>query len=311
MREVFDGADAERKPKGLKELVHPVNDVAYKLFRETYPEQHMHLQVALGAAQRTFDRTTRQNVQHALRCVVRTVLEDPRLTPERDDYLAAYLDQEVAEMRGWLRQDSVTAVSRGLNIGLAVGAGAGTVLLAAPILWGVPVLHLMGVTLDCGNRWSLLGAFVAGGVGAFGAVLSVLVRLRLSVEQLACRQTVGQEKIVVPGRQLARSMRHEGVYRVLVGWILAVAVYFLLTGHIVPVFELPATTSEICPAPGHPGSAVKGTDFWGFWCAVGFVSGFNERWAFGILGRNSTAGSVTNSAANSATSRKTTSNPGA
>lgn len=285
---MFDGAEAERKPKRLKELVHPVDEVAYKQFREAYPEQHMQLQVALGAAQRAFDRATRQHVQNALRCVLRNVLEDPRLRKETDPYLAAYLDQEVAEIRGWLTQDSVTAVSRGLNTGLALGAAVGMLLLTAPILWGVPLLHLMGVTLNCGNRWSLLGAFVAGGVGALGAVLSVLVRLRLSVEQLACSQTVGKEKILVPGRQLARSMRHEGVYRVFVGWILALAVYFLLTGGIVPVFELPATTAEICPSPGNPGSAAKGTDFWGFWCAVGFVSGFNERWAFGILGRNST-----------------------
>lgn len=74
-------------------------------------------------------------------------------------------------------------------------------------------------------------------------------------------------------------MRQEGLYRVVVGWVLALAVYFLLSGGIVPVFELPATT----------GSAVKGTEFWGFWCAIGFVAGFNERWAFGILGRDSTS----------------------
>lgn len=287
-REALDGAEAEARPKGLKELVQPVDEVAYKLFRETYPEQHLHLQVALGAAQRTFDRRTRTSVQNALRCVVRTVLDDPRLGDRPDPYLAAYLDQEVAEIRGWLRQDSVTAVSRGLNIGLAKGAVAGMALLAVPVLWGVPVLRVLGVTLDCANRWSLLGAFVAGGLGALGAVLSVLVRLRLSVEQLASRQTVGKERTIPPGRQLARSLRHEGVYRVFVGWILALAVYFLLSGGLVPVFELPATTAQICPAPGHAGSAAKGTDFWVFWCAVGFVSGFNERWAFGILGRDAT-----------------------
>ncbi|MFI1356206.1 hypothetical protein ACH4TV_21910 [Streptomyces sp. NPDC020898] len=69
--------------------------------------------------------------------------------------------------------------------------------------------------------------------------------------------------------------------------MLALAVYFLLSGGIVPVFELPATTVDVCPSPGATGSAAKGTEFWGFWCAIGFVAGFNERWAFGILGRDS------------------------
>lgn len=44
---------------------------------------------------------------------------------------------------------------------------------------------------------------------------------------------------------------------------------------------------HICPSPGAVGSAAKGAEFWGFWCAIGFVAGFNERWAFGVLGRDS------------------------
>lgn len=69
--------------------------------------------------------------------------------------------------------------------------------------------------------------------------------------------------------------------------MLALVVCFLLSGGIVPVLELPATTADICPSWGAAGAAAKGTEFWGFWCAIGFVSGFNERWAFGIVGRHS------------------------
>ncbi|MFC8242723.1 hypothetical protein [Streptomyces chartreusis] len=66
-------------------------------------------------------------------------------------------------------------------------------------------------------------------------------------------------------------------------------------GGVVTAFEPPATTAEICPAPGTPGSAAAGTEFWGFWCAIGLVAGFNERWAFGILSRDSTRRSSKNS----------------
>ncbi|MCX5603119.1 hypothetical protein OG418_42895 [Streptomyces phaeochromogenes] len=35
------------------------------------------------------------------------------------------------------------------------------------------------------------------------------------------------------------------------------------------------------PAPG--------TAFWGFWGAIGFLAGFNERWAYGLVGRGATS----------------------
>lgn len=286
LREVLDGAEAERRPKSLAELVRSEDEPAYKEFCATYPAQHLRMQVALGAAQRAFDRATRRSVEQALRGALRNVLAE---TCPSGDYVRGYLDQELADLEGWLDQDRVTAVSRGLNIGLGLGAVAGVLLLAVPLLAGRPTLHMLGVTLDCGDRWGLLGAFAAGGVGAFGAVLSVLGRLRLSVEELANRQAAGSGSAAVPARQLARRMRHEGVYRVCVGWILAVAVYFVLSGGIVPVFEVPATAAEVCLPAGSAAAPVAGTEFWGFWCAIGFVAGFNERWAFGILRRDATS----------------------
>ena len=285
-REVWDGAEVEKRPKGLADLVRPEDDVNYKVFCETYPAQHLEMQLALGASQRVFDRATGETVQRVLKGALRNVLDDTCPKGKSDDYVRDYLQRELAEIRGWLDQDCVTAVSRGLNIGLAMGAGAGVLLLAVPLLWGLRALNHLGITLDCDDRWGLLGVFVAGGVGAFGAVLSVLVRLRGSVEQLARRQAVGKGRAPVPPRQLARRLRHEGVYRVGVGWILAMALYFLLSGGIVPVFTVPATAADVCASAGVSGPAVDGTQFWGFWCAIGFVAGFNERWAFGILRRD-------------------------
>ncbi|MFI7407220.1 hypothetical protein ACIBU0_00850 [Streptomyces sp. NPDC049627] len=287
LRESVQGADTDLWPEGLTEVVPGGFEPAYVQFGDLYPEQQLQLQLLYGASQRAFERRTRVSARVTVVRVLGNALSDPRLgDPKPNEHLTEYLDQEIADLRGRLAQDSATAVSRGLNVGLATGSAAGLALLALPLLWGAGLLGALGVTLNCTNRWSLLGAFVCGGVGAFGAVLSVLVRLRGSADQLARRQTNGREGIVVPG-QMARSMRHEGVYRVFVGWILALAVYFLLSGGIVTVFEPPATTAGICAAGG-PAAAAAGTDFWGFWCAIGFVAGFNERWAFGILSRDST-----------------------
>jgi len=37
------------------------------------------------------------------------------------------------------------------------------------------------------------------------------------------------------------------------------------------------------------GADSAGTAFWGFWGAVGFLAGFNERWAYGLVGRGATS----------------------
>lgn len=288
LRESVEGADTDLRPEGLTHIVPTGLGPVYRKFGDTYPEQQLQLQLLYGASQRAFERNTRVAGRVTVQRVLINALSDPRIDDAKpSEHLSEYLDEEIADLRGRLAQDSATAVSRGLNIGLLLGSAASLVLLVVPLLWGTGLLQALGVTLNCTNRWHLLGAFVCGGVGAFGAVLSVLVRIRGNAEHLTKRQDSARDGLIVPG-QMARSMRHEGVYRVFVGWILALAVYFLLSGGLVPVFEVPATAAEICPSAGNPGSAAKGTDFWGFWCAIGFVAGFNERWAFGILGREST-----------------------
>ncbi|MEV0222788.1 hypothetical protein [Streptomyces sp. NPDC050704] len=285
LRETVEGADTELSPEGLVDIVPAGFENAYLQFGDLYPEQQLQLQLLYGAAQRAFEDRTRVAARVTVVRVLRNALTDPRLSdPKPNEHLVEYLDQEIADLRGRLAQDSATAVSGGLNFGLGLGSATSLVLLAVPLLWGVALLGALGVTLNCTNRWSLMGAFVCGGVGAFGAVLSVLVRLRGSADQLARRQTNGREGVVVPG-QMARSMRHEGLYRVFVGWVLALAVYFLLSGGMVPVLAVPATAADVCQGAGQAGSSAKGTEFWGFWCAVGFIAGFNERWAFGLLRR--------------------------
>jgi hypothetical protein len=283
------GATTDPQPGGLVDLVPRGCERAYVQLGDSHPEQQVQLQVLYGASQRAFENKTRESLRITVQCVLRGVLRDPRLADSPPNpHVAEYLDLEITGIRARLGQDRAVAVSRGLNLGLGLGALISMFLLSVPLLWGVRLLHAVsGVTLNCTSRWSLMGAFVCGGVGAFGAVLSVLVRLRNSGDELTRRRTNGHEGFVAPA-QMSRSMRHEGIYRVFVGWVLALAVYFLLTAGFVTVIDVPATPADICPAGGRPGSAVKGTDFWGFWCAVGFVAGFNERWAYGLLGRDAT-----------------------
>ncbi|MFD7713966.1 hypothetical protein ACFV6E_35845 [Streptomyces sp. NPDC059785] len=263
---------------------------AYAQLGDTYPEQQVQLQVLFGASQRAFEARTRDSLRVTLQCVLRSVLGDPRLgDAPANPYVAEYLDQEIIGLKARLGQDRAVAVSRGLNLGLGLGTLISMLLLSVPLLWGERLLHgISGATLSCTDRWSLMGAFVCGGVGAFGAVLSVLVRLRNSGDELSRRRTNGHEGVVAPA-QMSSSMLREGVYRVFVGWILALAVYFLLTSDFVTLVDLPDNPADICPAAGREGSADKGTKFWGFWCAVGFVAGFNERWAYGLLGRDATS----------------------
>ncbi len=282
MCEAIEGASTDPKPQGLIDSVEPESRQDYTQFSKVYPKQQLQLQYLYGAAQRAFEERTRESLKITVECVLRDVLRDRRLYDAPGDQdLGDYLDDEIDGIRARLGQDDAVAVSRGLNFGLGLGAVFSVLLLGLPLLAGVKALGLADVTLNCTDRWSLMGAFVCGGVGAFGSTLSVLLRVRSS-EEVARRQTNGHKAAVVPA-QVSRSMRHEGVYRVFVGWILALAVYFLLSAGWVTVIDIPATTDEICAT--NAAAASKGTAFWGFWCAVGFLAGFNERWAFGLLDR--------------------------
>ncbi|MFF4345889.1 hypothetical protein [Streptomyces sp. NPDC001530] len=283
LREAVLGARTDTKADGLANLVEPGCEKAYERFELVYSKQQVQLQLLYGESQRAFESQTRQSLRITVGNVLSNVLRDGRLAgSEPNRHLADYLNKEISGLRARIDQDCALAVSRGINVGLSLGALISVVLLIVPLLVGAAgLLDLLRVEVGCSDRWSLMGAFVCGGVGAFGAVLSVLVRLRNSGEELTRRRTNGDRGAVAPG-QMARGMRHEGVYRVFVGWILALAVYFLLNAGFIKLFEMPATPAEICAA----NQDGQSTAFWGFWCAVGFLAGFNERWAFGLLDRS-------------------------
>ncbi|MDG4864392.1 hypothetical protein P8605_40235 [Streptomyces sp. T-3] len=295
------GAATDPHPQGLRDGVPEEYDRAYLQLADAFPLQYGQLHLLYGAGQRAFEEKTRESVRITVTRILANALSDPRLADRAPNaHLAEYLDQEIAEVRARLNQDGAMAVSRGLNVGLGVGIAVSVVLFAVPLLWGLDALGGLGVSLNCSNRWSLLAAVVCGGVGALGAVLSVLIRVRNGSNPMARRENGGtpaarRDNGSVTGiapAQMARAMRHEGAYRVLVGWILALAVYFLIGGGVIDLIKVPATMADICPVEGPgPEAALMGTRFWVFWCAVGFLAGFNERWAFGLLHRKATRSS--------------------
>ncbi|KAA0921312.1 hypothetical protein [Streptomyces apricus] len=288
LRETLGGAHTELEPGSLADLAAaPGLREAYLRFGTVFPEEQLQLQALYGESQRAFEARTRQALEVTVRRVLLNVLGDQRLgAAEPDRHLAAYLEQEILRIRVRVEQDRELAVNRGLNLGFLLGMGLLVVLLVVPLLVGERLLGLCDVSLGCTDRWSLLGALVCGGAGAFGAVFSVLTRLRNKGDQLTRRPANGSREAVAPA-QGARAARRGGVHRVLIGWMLAIAVYLLLSSGLVTVIEVPAGIADICSAQDHAASA--GTAFWGFWGAVGFLAGFNERWAYGLVGRGGTA----------------------
>ncbi|WP_199854874.1 hypothetical protein [Streptomyces dioscori] len=276
------GAPTLEKPRLLSEVEAVPRDGYEKLGR-AFPKQQLELQRLYGVSQRAFEQETRVSLMATVEYALRSALACGQLDEaSARPSMAAYLDKEIAGIRARVRQDRAVAVSRGLNVGLSSGLLISCVLLGLPLMagaWGW--LADVGITLSCSDRWTLMGVFLSGGAGAFGAVFSVLARLRNSGDELTRRKTNGHSAAVVPG-QMSRSMRHEGVYRVVIGWVLGIAVFLLLSAEFVQVIEIPAATADICG-----GSEGVNTSFWVFWCAIGFLSGFNERWAFGLLNRSS------------------------
>ncbi|MCX4238030.1 hypothetical protein [Streptomyces ortus] len=281
LSETVVGAPTINKPVLLSEL-DCVSSGDYQKLGRSFPKQQLELQRLYGVSQRAFERETRISLMATVEYTLRSALSSPQLDEKpRSSSLEDYLDKEIAGIRARVRQDRAVAVSRGLNVGLAGGLLISLVLLSLPLMagaWGW--LGHLGITLNCSDRWTLMGVFLSGGAGAFGAVFSVLARLRNSGDELTRRKANGHSAAVVPG-QMSRSMRHEGVYRVVIGWVLGIAVFLLLSAEFVQVIEIPVATADICG-----GGEGANTSFWVFWCAIGFLSGFNERWTFGLLNRS-------------------------
>ncbi|MDQ7879717.1 hypothetical protein Q9R08_17125 [Microbacterium sp. QXD-8] len=137
-------------------------------------------------------------------------------------------------------------------------------LLGGVILTAVALAVIGGVGAAVITLWrggpmppdqadALRDVLVAVGAGAAGACVSVLLRMH----------KMGNLPIEVADGGAAR-------YRIVLGWFFAAAVVFLLkSGLLSVVFVIPEGRVES----------------WFFWGSVGFLAGFNERWATNLISR--------------------------
>lgn len=237
------------------------------------PELMLRLDHLHTAAQRAFERRTRDAVTEELLRALRAVARGADV---------ARLEAAVARAGTRLEADTAIAGARGLNTGLTCGIVVSPVVLVVVFALGEWVPRLFGVDLGCQERLALAQALVCFAGGAMGAVFSVIIRLR-EPRRLVLEGPGGADRATDPV-QLSRALRQEGWYRVVVGWFLATALYLLVGGGILSVLTPPAAPAGLCgPGPlsadGH-GALAKA---WFFWGALGFLAGLGERWARGLL----------------------------
>ncbi len=149
------------------------------------------------------------------------------------------------------------AARRRYALGLMLSVAASMALLLVIYLVSQWVIEGFGGEDEWNRERPLLATvLVCVGGGAAGAMVSVLVRL-------------SSRDAPLPNIGAAA-----GVYRVALGWFFAAATIFLVKGGIIGVFKEPDVTA----ANGYVTN-------WFFWGGVGFIAGFNERWARNLFTR--------------------------
>ncbi|MFJ3203192.1 hypothetical protein [Streptomyces sp. NPDC086989] len=133
----------------------------------------------------------------------------------------------------------------------------------------------------------LMDSMVCFAGGAMGAVFSVIIRLRDAYQLIRpAPGRTGSADVPADPVQLARTMRQEGWYRVVVGWFPATSLFLLISGGILTLLTPPAAPADLCgPGPLSPAGRQALIKAWFFRGSVGFLAGLNERWAYGLVSR--------------------------
>lgn len=179
--------------------------------------------------------------------------QDPAATGDRLDKtlknVQSNVKDTIREIRDLARQADPRFAQQWYLIGMLPG-----LTIVAIMIWAIRWLHPLGVTI------SYLRVVVGG--GALGALLSVLVRTTSA--QLSSSLQVDTQA----GRPLIVSA---GAFRPIVGALLALAVYVLIEGGLIPIK---------IPPDYH--------DLW-FVSGISFLAGFTERFAQDALVNTSRA----------------------
>lgn len=173
---------------------------------------------------------------------------------------AAALADRVAEAQSFLTRREEETARRQYSRDLLLGACASLAALIVIALGAFLVLNLwLGRAIPAEQLDAVRDVLVAVGGGAAGACVSVLLRMH-KVGVLTIEAVSGGAAL----------------YRIVLGWFFAAALVFLLKSGLL---------SQIVVIPDPNLDANARVTSWFFWGAVGFLAGFNERWATNLITR--------------------------
>lgn len=245
---------------------------------ETHPVDAERLGEALIRGQRALDGDDRVHLAELVNEGVRT------LTPA-----LATTDKAVRVKAETALKNRVTFVCRFVSrregeiarrkyaTGLGLGVAFSVLVLAlvgylAPVVirsW-LQLTHEGADTIVVGSyNWlALRDTLVAIGGGAAGAAVSVLLRLNR-----------------VPDLKVETVRASTAMVRILLGWFFALALLALVkSGIAADLFHDPSGALLDADLTNDTPAVIVGS--WFFWAAVGFLAGFNERWATTIIARD-------------------------
>ncbi|WP_109211687.1 MULTISPECIES: hypothetical protein [Microbacterium] len=173
--------------------------------------------------------------------------------PEPHPAGVAALDERLKYADDFLKRREGEIARRRYARGLFRGVALTFVVIIGGLGAAVMMLWQNGsIPLDQAD--ALRDVLVAIGAGAAGACVSVLLRMHRM-------------------QHLTIEVADSGIatYRIFLGWFFAAAIVFLLkSGLLSEAFVIPEGRIES----------------WFFWGAVGFLAGFNERWATNLISRS-------------------------
>ena len=243
------------------------------------PTEMTQLESTYLRAQQFLDARDWKTVRVLIESAVSTALSirdgsaDADTSPPDREPIRRILRARARETRTLFDRSAERTARRRYARGLYGGVGLTLVLLvllgvvAPRVVLSFSALRGRSPTVSDGEYLALRDTLVCIGGGAAGAVVSVVIRLR----------HVKRMDYTVVSRWAA-------AYRVVLGWFFATAVLFLIKGGILTIFTDPtaALLDEVTAGDEVSGLTVKS---WFFWGGLGFLAGFNERWARNLLAR--------------------------
>jgi hypothetical protein len=159
------------------------------------------------------------------------------------------LTTEAGRAEDFLNQRAEQTARRVYATGLYLGVGISAAILTAVAF--VAIVIIGDIPPD--STRALRDVLACLGGGAIGAVVSTILRVS---------NTDAIDYRVV--------MFRTAVFRIVLGWLFAAGLAFLIKGDVVTVFTVPEDA---------------GVKSFFFWAAVGFLAGFNEVWARNLVTR--------------------------